>query len=173
MARRIGHLGLLVLLAISLPGCLRLDTEDEVRAQIAEWVFLAQTRHFTSRPTCTAAIFDTISGALRSTGPVRPVMDLRSGQGLLADGRTVAFELPGLTPNMVSEALMSVNLYEGMGLVSSFVGPSRACMTDSYQADVYMALMSPDTVMIYDPGSNALVLLHRPSQIAFFMRGNV
>ena len=54
-----------------------------------------------------------------------------------------------------------------------FVGPSRACMTDSHQADVYMALMSPDTVMIYDPGSNALVLLHRPSQIAFFMRGNV
>ena len=74
---------------------------------------------------------------------------------------------------MVSEGLMSVNLYDGLGLISSFVGPAQACMSEAFQSDVYMALMSPDTVMIYDPASNALLLLHRPSQIAFFMRGNV
>lgn len=163
----------LLALATLLAGCFRLDTEAGVRAQIKTWVFLAQTRSFTSRGTCTAAIFDTISGELRGSGPVRRVNDLHTGQKLLAEGRAVAFELPGLTPNMVSEALMSVNLSEGLGLVSSFVGPSMKCMSEAFQADVYLALMSPDTVMIYDPGSNAVLLLHRPSQIAFFLRGNV
>ncbi len=163
----------LVALTGLLTGCSRLDTEAGVRAHIKTWVFLAQTRHFTSRSTCTAAIFDTISGELRGSGPVRRVADLQSGQRLLAEGRAVAFELPGLTPNMVSEALMSVNLSEGLGLISSFVGPSLTCMTEAFQNDVYLALMSPDTVMIYDPSRNALLLLHRPSQIAFYLRGNV
>ncbi len=163
----------LVALTALLAGCFRLDTEAGVRAQLRTWLFLAQTRHFTSRSTCTAAIFETISGELRGSGPLRRVADLDSGQRLLAKGHAVAFELPGLTPNMVSEALMSVNLSEGLGLISSFVGPSQACMTEAFQNDVYLALMSPDTVMIYDPSHNALVLLHRPSQIAFFLRGNV
>lgn len=157
---------------VALAGCFRLDTEEEVRSLIRDWVFLAQTRSFTSRPTCTAAIFDTISGSLRS-GPVRSVTDLRAGVRLLDEGRTVAFEVPGLTPNMVSEGLMSIDLAGGLGLVSSFVGPSRACMSDQFQQDVWMALMSPDTVLVYDPGQDALLLLHRPSQIAFFLRGNV
>lgn len=163
----------LVALAALLTGCFRLDTEEAVRAQLGGWVFLAQTRVFTSRGTCTAAIFDTISGDLRASGPVRRVGDLRAGQHLLSQGRAVAFEIPGMTPNMVSEALMSVNLSEGLGLISSFVGPARACMDPSFQADVYLALMSDETVMIYDPATSALVLLHRPSQIAFFLRGNV
>ncbi|ASP22633.1 lipoprotein [Antarctobacter heliothermus] len=174
MVRRVGTLGAVATLLMTLlAGCFRLETEAEVRAHLNTWVFLAQTRHFTVRSTCTAAIFDTISGEVRSSGPVRRVEDLSNGQRLLAEGRTVAFELPGLSPNEVSEALMSVNLSEGLGLISSFVGPSQACMTEAFQNDIYLALMSPDTGMIYDPSRNALVLLHRPSQIAFYLRGNV
>ncbi len=173
LVRILRHMAVFAALGGLLTGCFRLDTEEAVRAQLGGWVFLAQTRDFTSRGTCTAAIFDTISGELRASGPLRRVDDLHAGQRLLSQGRAVAFEIPGMTPNMVSEGLMSVNLYEGLGLISSFVGPARACMDASFQADVYLALMSDETVMIYDPASNALVLLHRPSQIAFFLRGNV
>ncbi len=161
-----------LLLGLALTGCFKLDSEDEVRRLIRDWVFLAQTREFTSRPTCTAAIFDTISPSLRS-GPVRSVSSLRDGARMLDDGQTVAFEVPGLTPNEVSEGLMSLDLSGGLGLVSSFVGPSRTCMSAPFQQDIWLALMSPDTVLVYDPTSDALLLLHRPSQIAFFLRGNV
>ncbi|MBV7393849.1 hypothetical protein [Mameliella sediminis] len=163
----------LVLLAAMLAGCLRLDTEEEVRAQLKGWLFLAQTRVFVSKSTCTAAIFDTVSGELRASGPLRRVEDLRSGQRWLEQGQAVAFEIAGASPNAVSEALMSVDLSGGLGLISAFVGPSQSCMDERFQADIYLALMSEETVMIYDPAGNALVLLHRPSQIAFFLRGNV
>ena len=172
MIRILGKLLTCLTLFLALSGCFKLDTEDEVRSLIRDWVFLAQTRDFTSRPTCTAAIFETVSSSLRS-GPVRSVTTLRDGVRLLSEGRAVAFEVAGLTPNEVSEGLMSLDLPEGLGLVSSFVGPSRAFMSESFQQDAWLALMSPDTVLIYDPSSNALLLLHRPSQIAFFMRGNV
>ncbi|SMX49489.1 hypothetical protein [Maliponia aquimaris] len=173
ISRTIRTFAALVALLGALAGCGPLDREETVRAQVRTWVFLAQTRSFTSRSTCTAAIFDTVSGELRTTGPVRRVTDLRAGQRALAAGQAVAFEVTGMTPNSVSEALMSINLSGGLGLVSSFTGPARSCMSEAFQHDIYLALMSEDTVLIYDPGSNALLLLHRPSQIAFFLRGNV
>jgi hypothetical protein len=156
-----------------LTGCLRLDTEAEVRALLKTWVFLAQTREFTSKGSCTAAIFDTVSPSLRGSGAVWTVTDVRSGLRRVEQGQAVAFDLPGISPNEVSEQVMSISLSDGLGLISSFVGPAQACMGDQFQSDVYLALMSPDTVMIYDPTQNALLLLHRPSQIAFFLRGNV
>jgi hypothetical protein len=159
-------------LLLPLAACLRLDTEEEVRAQVKTWVFLAQTRTFVSKPTCTAAIFDTISPDVRSMA-VRRVSSVRSGLRLIQEGRTVAFDVEGLTPNDVSQQMMSMNLSEGMGLVSSFIGPSRVCMDDQFQVDIYYALMQPESLVIYDPGSNALGILHRPSQIFFFLRGNV
>jgi hypothetical protein len=173
MARWIWGGTRLMALVLLLSGCFRLDTEQEVRSLLKGWVFLAQTRTFTSRATCTAATFETVSPSLRSSGPVRAVRDLRTGLEQMNRGQVVAFEVPGLSPNEVSEHLMSISLSGGLGLISSFIGPSLACMNDQFQADVYLALMSPDTVMIYDPARNTLLLLHRPSQIAFFLRGNV
>jgi hypothetical protein len=172
MRRRLRKGLLLGLALLVLGGCFALDREDEVRAQVGDWVFLAQTRRFVSKPTCTVAIFDVVSEAVRSRR-VTTVSSLREGLRKVGQGRTVAFDLPGQSPNAISEGLMSLDLSEGLGLLSSFVGPSRSCMDDAYKADVYRALMSPETLTVYDPGSNALLLLHRPTQILFFMRGNV
>lgn len=160
------------LVSLALAGCLALDKEEEVRAEVADWVFLAKTRIFVSKPTCTVAIFDTISSGVRTQG-VRTATDLRAGLKLIQQGRTVAFDIPDITPNAVSEGLMSISLSEGMGMVSSFVGPSQSCMDDQFQVDVYYALTVPESLTIYDPTSNALMLLHRPTQLLFFMRGNV
>lgn len=173
LARGLRRICLALAGLLSLAGCLKLDSEEALRARLATWVFLAETRAFTSRVSCTAAVFDTVAGGLRMTGPVQLVANLREGQGLLAEGRVVGFEIAGLSPNALSEALMSVDLHGGLGLVSSFVGPAQACMDEGLQQDVYLALMSPDTLMIYDPGRNAVLLLHHPSQIAFYLRGNL
>ncbi len=172
MSKRSGLCLALGLLAL-LPGCFSLDEEDSVRGQLAEWVFLAQTREFTSRPTCTAARFEVISDQLRSTGGPRRVTTVREALPLLKAGRAVAFDLPGVSPAQVSEQLSSLDLPQGLGLISAVIGPSRACMEDVFAADLHAVLMSPDTLMIYDPGGNAVLLLYRPMPIAFFVRGNV
>ncbi|MBP0481126.1 hypothetical protein [Sagittula salina] len=149
-----------------------LDEEEALRVDLKRLVYLAQTRSFTSRSTCTAAIFDLASDQVRSQG-MRIVSDVRSGLRLVKEGRVVAFDVPGLTPNMVSEQVMSMNLYAGLGLISSFVGPSKDCMDDQFQVDVYYALMTPDSLTIYDPERNALLLLHRPKRLLFYLRGDV
>lgn len=166
---------LVSLVALTLSaGCwwLPLDQEDALREDLQRYVYLAQTRRFTSKGTCTAAIFDLVSAGVRSK-TVRTVSDIRSGMRLVKEGRVVAFDIPGLTPNMVSEQAMSVNLYAGIGLVSSFVGPSQDCMDDQFQVDVYHALMSPESLTIYDPNTNAIMFLHRPRQLLFVMRGDM
>lgn len=160
--------GVLLLLA----ACFPLDKEEDLRAGLRGIVYLAQTRRFESKSTCTAAIFDLASDAVR-TPAVRRVSNVREGIELAKQGRIVAFDVPGLTPNMVSEQMMSINLYEGMGLISSFIGPSMECMDDQFQVDVYYALMTEDSMAIYDPASNAMMLLHRPKKLLFYMRGNV
>ncbi|MEQ5868430.1 hypothetical protein J4E08_00805 [Sagittula sp. NFXS13] len=155
-----------------LASCFPMDAEEELREELKQFVYLAQTRRFESQATCTAAIFDLAGTGVRSEA-VRTVSNVRAGLKLVQEGRAVAFDVPGLTPNMVSEQMMSINLYAGMGLISSFVGPSLACMDDQFQVDAYYALMSQDTLTIYDPTMNAIMLLHRPRQLLFFMRGNV
>ena len=155
MMRIANHVVLLLSALLVLSSCLPLDKEEEVRAELSGLVYLAQTRRFTSKPTCTAAIFDLASSSVRSQA-VRIVSDV-----------------PGANPNTVSEQLMSISLEEGMGLLSSFIGPSMACMDDQFQLDAYYALMSEQSLTIYDPANNAIMLLHRSARLLFFMRGNV
>lgn len=156
-----------------LPGCFALDEEPALRDEVAQWVFLAQTRGFTSRRTCTAASFDVISDQLRVTGgPVR-VTSVREGVQALKAGRAVAFDLPGRSPAEISEEVSSLDLPQGLGLISSVVGPSRSCIAKVFATDLHRVLMSPDTLMVYDPGGNAVLFLYRPMPVVFFLRGNV
>ncbi len=156
-----------------LAGCLPLDREEAVRREVGRFVFLAQTRDFRSTATCTAASFEVISDQLRTTGgPVR-VSSVRDALPRLQKGQAVAFEIPGASPNAISEALMSLSLPTGLGLVSAVVGPARGCMSEVFRMDVAMVLASPDTVLVYDPGRDAALLLYRPLPIAFFLRGTV
>ena len=78
MMRIANHVVLLLSALLVLSSCLPLDKEEEVRAELSGLVYLAQTRRFTSKPTCTAAIFDLASSSVRSQA-VRIVSDVRSG----------------------------------------------------------------------------------------------
>ncbi|MFZ7090122.1 hypothetical protein [Primorskyibacter sp. 2E233] len=161
-------LGVLTAL-VGLTAC-QLDTEQEARKIVAPWIFLAETEQFTSEKDCTVARFAVVSAEVRRTrGPV--IMNsVRAAIPLLQEGRTVAFDIPGLTPNQVSEQLMSINLFKGLGMLASFVGPGKRCMDDTFAVDAYTVLMSSDTMMIYDPVTYSMVLLYRPAKVAFFMR---
>lgn len=161
-----------VLPLVLLAACFPLDKEEELRVRLGSLVYLAQTRVFVSKGACTAAIFDLASDAVRKPA-VRAVSNVRTGVQLAKEGRVVAFDVTGLTPNAVSEQVMSIDLPGGMGLISSFIGPTLACMDDQFQVDVYYALMTPDSLTIYDPASNAIMLLHRPKKLLFYLRGNV
>lgn len=158
-------------LALVLTGC-ALDEEEDVRALMRNWVFLAQTQHFVSQIRCTVAVFDVVSPDLRVTG-ARKVDSVGGALTLLNRGHAVAFVMPGLTPSEISQQLMSLSLPNGLGMITAVTGPARECMEEAVEIGVYLALTSPDSVMVYDPANDAVMLLYGPGQLAFFIKGNV
>ncbi|WP_136440992.1 hypothetical protein [Pacificoceanicola onchidii] len=161
---------LLCVAALTMLTACQLDTEEEARRLVAPWVFLAETEVFHSEANCTVARFATISPDVRrSKGPVL-VEGVRESIPFLEEKQVVAYALPGLSPNQISEQLMSINLFKGLGLLSSFVSPGKNCMDETFASDAFQVLMSPDTTLIYDPVNYALVLLYRPLNKAFLVR---
>ncbi|MFW2587650.1 hypothetical protein [Sagittula sp. SSi028] len=164
---RVVLLSALLLLA----GCGPLDREETLREELASYFYISKTLRFESQGQCTAAIFQLVSQGTRR--PVAVVSDVRAGLRLIKQGRVVAFDVTDATPNEVSEQVMSISLEEGVGLISSFIGPAMECMDDQFQIDAYYALTTPDTLAIYDPAANAFMMLHRPNRLLFFMRGTI
>jgi hypothetical protein len=164
-----GAICLLALLALT--GC-ALDSEEEVRAQLKPWLFLSETMEFVSQDTCTVARFALSSGEVKSTAP-RAVSGIRDSLAPMQARKAVLFDLPGLSPNDVSEQLNSISLFRGLGVISSFIGPSRRCMSEEFALDAFAVLMAVDSVMIYDIDSNAMVLIDPAGTQAFYMRGNI
>ena len=165
--------GWIIAVSLFLSACFAIDTEDAARDLAGRWVFLGATRSFVSQDTCTVARFSLTSDTVRGTGGPKPVRSIDAAVKALKADVTVLFDMPGATPNQISEALMTSNLFEGLGLLSSFVGPSRRCMDDTYAAAVAVALMSPEARLIYDPVTNAMLMLYPPGSEAFFLRGNL
>ena len=157
----------LVLLAA---GCGPLDDAESVGAAVSRLAFVHRVDHVLSERDCTAARLSMASPELRSTGGAVTVTHVRDGLPHLQAGRAVAFAVPGATPNAVSEQLMSMRLFQGLGLLGSFLGPGRRCMDDAMVRDAWAALMSPDAVLVYDPATFAVLILHAPSRQALYLR---
>lgn len=162
--------GLWALVLLALTGCGPMDDADTVRQAAQRWVFAGQVSQVLSERDCTAARLTLSSDQLRYSGGAVVVNTVRSGLPYLEAGRAVAFVVPGATPNQVSERLMSIRLFEGLGLLGSFLGPGRRCMDEDMADAAYHALMSPDVVMIYDPESYAILLMSKPDRSAFYLR---
>ncbi|KUF12032.1 hypothetical protein AVJ23_05510 [Pseudoponticoccus marisrubri] len=156
-----------------LAGC-ALDREDAVREELRRWLLLAETRHFTSKPSCTAAVFALVSASVKMAGGPRRVRNFTEARLLIGQGRAVLFDMPGRSPSEISSGLMARDLAAGLGLLSSGVGPSLACMEqDAIRAGFHAVLTSPQAVTIYDPPNNALILVDPTRRLALFLRGNV
>ena len=152
-----------------LVGC-GADDETELRAELGDWVKPGATLYFESRLTCTAARFETRSQ--RPLPRVAMARDLGEAMRHVAAGRVVAFALEGQSPTQISEAVMSADLPDGIGLVSAGVA-AKGCMGPEETARYLMALHNPGVMMIYAPQSDALVLLDTGAQEVFFVRGDV
>lgn len=148
-----------------------LDTEETVKAQLASRLYLLDTMHFSSKGTCTAAVFTLALGEFRK--PYFTADTLETAMERVRGQKDVLFALKGLTPHEVTEAIMSRDLSNGLGLISSGIGPARDCMDARISRGYYRVLMSEQTQMVYLPEENALLLLYPPEKLAFFLRGNV
>ena len=155
---------------LALIGCRALDTEAAARKRAEASLFIGKTRFFTSTASCTAAVFDVLVDDMRVTGGPVPVRTVRRALPLLKAGKTVAFVIPGQSPNAVSEALMSIDLPEGLGLLGSVLGPGKDCMTPDVAQSALAALMATDAVLIFDPERYTILLYHRSAARAYFLR---
>lgn len=168
-----GRLWGLMAVLLLLGGC-ALDREEDLRDSLSDWLKLAQTRHFFSKPTCTVAIFDLASDQPRKgRGPIRGVT-YKQALFLIERGHSILFDMPGVSPNKISEQIMSRNLEMGLGVLSSGIGPVLRCMEDEgIQKGVYRILVSPEARLAYLTEGNALLLIYPPEMLAVFLRGNV
>lgn len=154
---------------LGLAAC-ALDREAEVRAQLGGWMPLGDTLYFESKLECTAGVFATQADFLQ--GKVRTVSTLHDGLAALGKEATVAFELEGMTPDQVSQAVMSADLPKGLGVLSSGLS-ARACMDEDTKSAYLGALKSPAALLVFAPENNALVILDRDGRQVFFARGDV
>lgn len=165
-------LGILALVAM-LASC-KLDREADLRADLSRWLALQETQHFISRGTCTVAIFGLEHSTLHPKNGLRLALSTSSGMRLIDKGEAVLFGLRGMSPSLISEALMSKDLAKGLGLLSSGIGPVLTCaQDDGIRTGIYQILVAPQSRLIYVPQGNAMILIYPPKNLAVFLRGNV
>lgn len=161
-----------VLLLCGAAGC-KLDKQDALTGELSGWLSVRQALEFSSRATCTGAVF-LLEDAVISDR-ITKATSVPTAVHYLRAGRTVAFELFDISPTEVSEQIMTANLEQGLGILSNGVGPAQRCLSDRAGYAFYLAITSPEAVMIYDPEGNAITVVHIQSEVplAFFLRGNV
>ena len=138
-----------------LVGC-AMDKEDEVRARVGDWVSLGETSYFKSTMDCTAGVFD-VEG-VRITSLISKARSVATGMTLLKNGEAVAFDVKGLSPNAVSEQIMSKDLPQGIGVLSSGVA-GKNCMSQTVREAYLRALLNPGSVLMFDPDGNVMAVL--------------
>lgn len=161
---------ILATLSALLSGC-ALDEEMALRSQLSKWIYLSETLFFTSEVTCTVAVFDLARPEISSKIPRARSIDTALIR--VRKGQPVLFDIAETSPNEISEQLMSRDLGKGLGMLSTGVGPVKDCMADEIAYGYYQILMSPDTRTVYDAAGNALLMVYPPSNLAFFLRGNI
>lgn len=152
-----------------LAGC-TLDEEQTVRDRLDTWLSLKETVYFESKSDCTAGLFRTAYPDIKSAAA--RVTSVGEGLTVLSTGQPVAFAVPDLSPAEVSEGITSVNLPEGVGVITSGLG-GRKCMDETMIRRFAAALTAPDAIMIFDTTENALAILRPAQRLVFFTRGAV
>ena len=167
---RCGYIRLLVALAaaVLLPGC-DLDRERALRAELSQYLYLGDTLHLASKPTCTVGVFSVDLGTFR--GGLAQAVTMHQAVQLIGDQRPVVFADRNMSPNAITEALLEADLHSGLGLLSSGLAPIAQCMEDDAIASGFYNVMIADAAqLMYDPKGDALVLLYPPERLALFLR---
>ncbi|WP_417816665.1 hypothetical protein [Tritonibacter scottomollicae] len=158
----------LALLSAALIAACSLDQEEKVRAQVEDWVKLGETHYFFSRVNCTAALFEV--KATRISSMVKKVRDVETGMRMITEGTAVAFEIDGMSPTVVTEQIMTRDLPQGIGVLSSGTS-GKDCMAVEMEEAYFNALLDPTSVLIFEPEEKFMAVFDRRNRRLFYSRG--
>ena len=156
----------LLSLILVLSGCV-LETEEEARAGLAQWVYPGELLAFGADRRCVAAAFRLTGPLLRGTAMHSNIAERAVWH--IGRGEAVAMQDPRMTPHDLSSAVMSNDLSRGLGLLTSVTGP-RACMTDAMSRGVMSLILTPGATMIYDPQTYTVVIADFDRLLAVYLR---
>ena len=149
-----------------LPGC-ALEDEGEAQARLSAWAWPERALWFKATARCAVGVFRLDVLGFRPGLVVLP--DPREGLARLRRGETVGFAGPGLTPDALSQQVMSADLPTGLGLLG-VATEARPCMSDEVAVGVGALLLGDGVTTIYAPAAAVLVLVHPAERRAVYMR---
>ena len=156
--RHIRPLGAALCLAV-LAACAR-DSEAAQRARLSDWVSLGQTLSFLARRGCAVGVYAVVTGAVKSALPVTAsAPEMR--HALEARGAAV-LALPGQGGDAALLAMINHDRATGMAMRRAAL-EARACMDAAAEGRFRAALEQPGTVLGWDAGARALLLM-RPAE---------
>ncbi|CRL09240.1 hypothetical protein [Phaeobacter italicus] len=156
-----------VLALMGLAGCAMQD-EAQARAAVGDWVQLGETQYYFSRRNCAAGVFEIKATRISSRLP--KARSIKAGLRLLDNNSPVAFEVAGLSPDMVSLEVMSADSTRGNSILrSGIVG--KDCMLDDVSDAYLKALLHPASVLIYDPTEPFMAVVDRQNRRLFYAQG--
>ncbi|MBC7133538.1 MAG: hypothetical protein H5U16_10585 [Roseovarius sp.] len=158
-ARRHGFpLGALLCLVL-LSACAR-DSEAAQRARLAGWVSLGQTLSFKARRDCAVGVYAVVTPAVKSAlALTRSAPEM--SRALAARG-AAALVLPGQGGDAALVAITNHDRATGMAMRRTAL-EARACMDAQAEGRFRAALDRPGTVVAWDAGARALMLM-RPDE---------
>lgn len=160
---------LMALALFWLTGC-ALDREGAVRAQLNNWIILGDTEYFSSAWGCTGGVFSVSSDTIKNT--IQSVNSIDRGMRFITDGKDVAFEVNGQTPDQVHQALDRADRYTGVVILVSALD-AKDCYGDELAAEFFQVLGSPRAVLMYSPQNRAMALFDRADNRIFYARGRI
>ena len=154
---------------LSLAACTK-DTEEDVRAEVSNWLSLGDTRYFKSTRACTAGIFETRSGRWTSA-----VVDARSWEEArlaFERDRVVVFESISLSPSDFTGIIVDEDPSLGSQIISAGLA-ARDCLDDTGQKSYLAALRDVNATLIYDPMTQTVGVLEADRSRFIASRGEL
>lgn len=142
-----------VIMAGALAGCA--PSEADLRAELGQWFKLAEADHFKTTWDCVAAEFVTETDGRKKA--LRPTGDMAKALKMLKNDERVAIEVPGWTPNEISEWIASRDLAMGIAVVTAGAS-AQSCMSEMMKTHYYEALHSREAVVVFDRPENAIII---------------
>lgn len=164
--RSCARLAVALLLGGTLSGCF-FETEASLRKDLEQTVYLRDALYFRDRLGCTAAMYSLY--ARYPKAGVLQVGDMYGALHMLGRGRPVAFTM-GLSPNEISKQVRDHEERAGLGIVTAGAAGVAMCMDEDMQHLLYDAMLSPDTLTIFDPNTKVLTLIDWPNKRAWALR---
>lgn len=154
---------------LGLAGC-AMDREAAVRAQLGNWVILADTTFFRSTLHCTAGVFSVSSDAIRNS--IQRVQSVNRGLRLIRQDIAVAFVVEGMLPADIHAELNEAYRWVGLSMLMSSLA-AKDCFPPKLVVAFSDALHSIDVVLMYDPANAAVALFEPANNRIFYARGKI